>query len=140
MTTLHLDSEYKNRWEEFYLANGTIEDSRLKNWRDVAWNEVVKIVAYVHGHAYKVDCLGPGFKAFMNFRWLGMEAQYDEHRKYIGHKKVNIWTIGWTDGVTCFQKNIDFKTGLFIDERESPIAEFIGHVHPAVHQQVFGGR
>lgn len=135
----HLDSMYKNRWEEFHLANGSVKDSRLINWRNVVWNEVVKIVAYVHGHVHEVNCSDPRFRAFMNFRWFGMAAQHTEDKKYIGHKKINIWTIGWTDGVTCFQKNIDFKSGLLIDECESPIGKFAGHVHPAVRHLVFGG-
>lgn len=134
----HLDSEYRDRWEKFYLSDGTIEDSRQKNWRDVEWNKVIKIVAYLRGNIYEVDNSGFGFKAFMNFRWIGMEAQYDKNKKYKGHKKINIWVIGWTDGIVCFQKNIDFKTGLLIDECESPIQQFAGHVHPAVRHLVFG--
>ena len=35
---LHLDSIYRNRWEEFGLADGTVEDSRIKNWREVGWD------------------------------------------------------------------------------------------------------
>lgn len=140
MAKLHLDSEYKNRYELFYLSDGTIEDSREKNWRDVEWDKVVKIAAIFRKSAFEVDNSGPNFKAFMNFRWVVMEAQYNEKRKFIGHKKTNIWTIGWTDGETCFQKNINFKTGLLIDERTSPIKQFAGHVHPAVHNLVFGGK
>lgn len=132
MGTLHLDSMYKNRWEEFYLIDGTIEDSRKKNWREVKWDKVVKIVAHLKNNTFEVNNSGPGFKAFMNFRWFGMEAQYDKNKKYIGHKRINIWTIGWTDGVTCFQKNIDFKTCLLIDDIESPLSYFTGHIHPAV--------
>jgi hypothetical protein len=132
MSKLHLDSEYRNRWEEFHLADGTIMDSRQINWREVAWDQVVKITAHLRGNVYEVDNSGPGFRAFMNFRWAGMEAQYDKNKKYMGHKKINSWVIGWTDGVLCFQKNIDFKTGLLIEECRSPIQQFIGHIHPAV--------
>lgn len=140
MPTLHLDSEYKNRYELFYLDDGTVKDSRQINWRNVEWDKVVKIVAHLRGNAYEVDNTGLGFCAFMNFRWGGAEAMHSEKGKYLGHKKIHIWTIGWTDGVMCFLKNIDFKTCQFIDERVSPIGIFIGHVHPAVHQQVFGGK
>jgi hypothetical protein len=132
MSKLHLDSEYRDRWEEFYLADGTIKDSRQINWREVAWDQVIRITAHLKGNIYEVDNLGPGFRAFMNFRWAGMVAQYDKSRKYIGHKKINSWVIGWTDGTTCFQKNIDFKTGQLIEDCESPIQKFAGHVHPAV--------
>lgn len=139
MSTLHLDSMYKNRWEEFYLNDGIIKDSRQINWRNVEWDKVIKIVAHLKKSTFVVDNKGSGFRAFMNFRWGGAEAMY-EKGKYLGHKKIHVWTIGWTDGVTCFLKNIDFKTCQLIDECVSPIGVFVGHVHPAVHQQVFGGK
>lgn len=132
VSKLHLDSEYRNRWEEFHLADGAIKDSRLINWREVAWDQVVKITAHLRDNIHEVDNSGSGFLAFMNFRWAGMEAQYDKNRKYIGHKKINSWVIGWTDGITCFQKNIDFKTGKLIEECKTPLQQFVGHIHPAV--------
>jgi hypothetical protein len=134
----HLDNEYKNSWEEFYLDDGTVEDSRLKNWRDVAWDKVVKIEAHLNGHTHTVDNSGPGFIAFMNFRWGGSEATFDKLGKYTGHKPINIWVIGWTDGETCFQKNIEFSTGELIGEFESPIKYFVGHIHPDVESKVLG--
>lgn len=132
MSVMHLDSMYKNRWEEFHLIDGAIEDSRLINWRNVEWDKVVKIVVHLRKNTYEVDNTGPGFRAFMNFRWGGAEAMHDKKGKYLGHKKIHIWTIGWTDGVTCFQKNLDFKTCQLINECEDPIQKFVGHIHPAV--------
>ena len=134
----HLDNKYKDRWEEFYLTNGTVEDSRLKNWRDVAWDRVIQITVHILGHIHVVNNSGLGFLAFMNFRWGGSEATYDKLGKYIGHKPINIWVIGWTDGKTCFQKNIDFRTGKLIDECESPIEQFADHLHPDVRDKVLG--
>jgi hypothetical protein len=134
----HLDNEYKNRWEEFYLIDGTIEDSRQKNWRDVAWDKVIKIKAHLNGNVHTINNSGPGFLAFMNFRWGGCKATYNKSGKYIGHKPIHIWVIGWTDGKICFQKNIDFRTGQLIDECESPIEMFADHVHPAVRDKVLG--
>jgi hypothetical protein len=134
----HLDNEYKDRWEEFYLSDGTVEDSRRKNWRDVAWDKVVKIEAHLNGKTHVVNNSGLSFLAFMNFRWGGKEATYDKSGKYTGHRDIKIWVIGWTDGTTCFQKNIDFRTGELIDECESPILYFAYHLHPAVMDKVLG--
>lgn len=137
MKKLHLDSEYRNRWEEFYLSNGTMEDSRLKNWREVAWDKVVCIEAHLLEHVHIVNCSGSCFRAFMNFRWGGQEAIYDSDGKYLEHKAIKIWTIGWTDGKDCFLKDIDFYTGDAIKEYVAPVKEFSGHVHPAVVGRVF---
>jgi len=136
MKYLHLDSMYRNRWEEFYLLNGTVEDSRLKNWREVAWDQVVQIQAHLLNHVHTVDCNGPGFKAFMNFRWGGQEAKYDKAGKYTGHKPIKIWTIGWTDGESCFLKDIDFYLGGLIKEYKAPLQLFKRHLHPAVRGRV----
>ena len=128
----HLDSEYRDRWEEFYLANGTVEDSRLKNWRDMAWEQVTQITVHMVGCTHTVNCKDPRFKAFMNFRWGGQEAKYDRSGKYIGHKQIKIWTIGWTNGVDCYLKDICFYTGELIKEYISPLFEFKNHIHPDV--------
>lgn len=132
MKKLHLDSEYRNRWEEFYLANGTVEDSRLKNWREVAWSQVVQISAYILDQVHIVNCTGLNFKAFMNFRWGGQESIYDKDGKYAGHKKIHIWTIGWTDGRSCFLKDIDFYTGQLIKEYITSFSQFKVHLHPDI--------
>ena len=132
MKKLHLDSEYRNRWIEFHLADGTIEDSRLKNWRHVAWGQVIRIVAYLVGNVHEVGCADSRFKAFMNFRWGGQEPTYDSDGKYIGHKKIHIWTIGWTDGLDCFLKDIDFHTGQLVKEYVSPFSRFKAHLHPNI--------
>ena len=128
----HLDSEYRDRWEEFHLKDGTMEDSRLKNWRDVAWNDVVKIVVCIKGCIHTVNNIGPGFKAFMNFRWGGMEAIFDDKGKYIEHRPVKIWTVGWTDGEKCFLKDIDFYIGGLIKNYVTSLDQFKEHLHPDV--------
>lgn len=128
----HLDSEYRDRWEEFYLKDGTVEDSRLKNWRDVAWNDVIKITVYIKNCVHTVNSIGPGFKAFMNFRWGGMEAIFDEEGKYLEHRAIKIWTVGWTDGEKCFLKDIDFYTGVLIKNYVTSLEQFKMHLHPDV--------
>ena len=135
---LHLDSEYRDRWEEFYLSNGMMEDSRQKNWREVAWDEVVSIEAHLLEHVHVVNCSGSRFRAFMNFRWGGQETIFDDEGKYIEHKAIKIWTIGWTDGEKCFLKDVDFYTGELIKDYETPLEQFKGHLHPAVKGRVLG--
>jgi hypothetical protein len=135
---LHLDSEYRNRWVEFHLVDGTIEDSRQKNWRQVKWSRVVKVAAQLLGHVHEVDCTGQWFKAFMNFRWAGQEAMYDGSKKYVGHRAIKIWTIGWTDGYNCFLKDIDFYTGRLIKDYVSLLSNFKGHLHPDVKDKILG--
>jgi hypothetical protein len=137
MKKLHLDSEYRNRWIEFYLLNGTVEDSRLKNWREVAWNNVIQVSVHMVGYVHTVNCKAPGFRAFMNFRWGGRKAVYADDGKYVGHVPIKIWTIGWTNGKDCFLKDIDFYTGNLIKEYIAPIKQFSGHVHPTVVGRVF---
>lgn len=127
----HLDSEYRRRWEEYHLSDGTIKDSREINWRDVDWTKVVKLVASVEGKRYEIERKGKKtFKFFMRLRWGGKEAQYNERKEYIGHKNINIWTIGWTDGKTCHLQDIDFYTGDLIKKYRTPLKEFKAHIHP----------
>jgi hypothetical protein len=138
MKKTHLDFEYRNRWIEFHLADGTIEDSRLKNWRDVVWSQVVCLIVCMLGYTHNVSCDGPNFKAFMNFRWGGLEAVFDENGEYVEHKAIKIWTVGWTDGESCFLKDIDFHTGMLIKNYKTSLVQFKGHLHPDVRDKVLG--
>lgn len=128
----HLDSEYKNRWELFYLDNGSVEDSREKNWRDVAWNHVVKVEIHMKGKVYSVDNSGEGFKFFLNFRRYGFVSKYNKFREYVGKKKINTWIIGWTNGKECFLKEVDFYSGKLVKEFSTSLCHQIGHIHPDV--------
>ena len=135
---LHLDSEYRDRWEIFHLANGTTEDSRLKNWREVAWSQVIQITVHILGQVHVVNCKHPGFKAFMNFRWGGFGHVGTSQGKPIKREPINIWTIGWTDGKVCFLKDIDVSTGAFIKDYATSLSQFKAHVHPDVRGIVLG--
>lgn len=129
----HLDSEYRNRYEEFFLDDGTVLDSREINWRDVEWNRVRRILVRMNEHDYEFLAKDkPNFKGFMNFRWGGSIAQYDADNNYIGRKDVKVWTIGWTDGEKHYLTDIDFHSGEKIKEYEAPYAEFTNHVHPLI--------
>lgn len=128
----HLDSIYRNRYEEFFLDDGTKLDSREINWRDVEWNHVRRILVRMNWHDYEFMDNHPAFKGFMNFRWGGSIAQYNEKKEYIGHKDVKVWTVGWTDGKKHYLTDIDFHSGEKIREYEAPYEEFINHVHKAI--------
>lgn len=133
MQKLHLDSEYRNRWETYHLFDGSTFDSRIINWRQVEWEKVIQVTANVVGRQHTVNMAGkPNFRFFMRFRWGGQEAQYDSDKKYIGHKQINIWTIGWSDGEKCYLRDIDFYDGKHIKDYVSPLSMFTQHIHPRV--------
>ena len=131
---LHLDGVYRNRWQEFYLADGMVEDSRKKNWRDVDWAGVEKIVTHIKGKKHVREKTA-GQVCFMNFRWTGRAAQFRDG-EYIGHKKISLWTIGHTDGETCFLEDYDFYTGELVKTYQTPLNEFRKHVHPDIDSVV----
>jgi len=126
----HLDSEYRRRWEEFELSDGTIKDSRYINWRDVEWDKVVKVTVFMNGKEHSVKKKVLRFKGFLNFRVGGKVAQYDEDKKYTGHKDVHEWVIGQIIGKEAHLKYIDFYTGDLIKETKENIDIFKNHIHP----------
>ncbi|MCK5616129.1 hypothetical protein KAR91_80440 [Candidatus Pacearchaeota archaeon] len=117
-TVRHLDSEYRRRWE-LYTTPDQVYDSREVNWREVPWEEVIELKASVEGHEYTVDNSGPGFQSFIRWRWGGFHNN--------GAIPINVWCIGWTDGVTCFMKEIEFKDGS-MTEKEYPFEQFKKHL------------
>ncbi len=134
---LHLDSEYRRKFELFELDNGIIEDSRLKNWRDVKWNKVIKITVSIDEKInYLTNKDKNGFIGFFNFRTFGKEAQYNKEKKYTGHKIIQEWVIGWTDGITAYLTAIDFYTGDISREFEMTIKQLKGHIHPDIMPMV----
>lgn len=133
MKTLHLDSEYRRRWQEYHLADGRTFDSRQVNWRQVDWEKVVKIETYMNNQRHTVDCQDPRFRFFLCFRWGGQEPVY-KNGKFKKYKPIKIWTTGWTDGVTAFLKDVDFYTGNLIKTYKTPLSEFKTHIHPRVKQ------
>ena len=120
-TARHLDIEYRRRWET-YTTPDQVYDSRQINWRDVPWKDVTKLQASVRDHEYTVDNTGPKFKSFIRWRWGGFDAG----------RTINTWCIGWTDGKTCFMKEIDFKTGDMV-EKEYPLKQFHKHLEGVVN-------
>jgi len=117
-TARHLDSEYRRRWET-YTTPDQVYDSREVNWHDIPWDQVTKLQASVEGHEYIVDNTGAGFKSFIRWRFGGFH--------FNGRVPIHVWCIGWTDGITCFMKEIEFKDGS-MKETEYPYEQFKGHL------------
>ena len=134
---LHLDSEYKNRWEEYHLFDGSVKDSRKINWRKVKWEKVERIVFYIKDKKHILDRKGKkNFKGFMRFRWGGREAQYNAQGQFIGYKPIHIWTLGWTNGKIAFLKDFDFKTGVLIKTYQMKLKDIKSHIHPRLKLKI----
>lgn len=130
---MHLDSEYRRRWQEYHLSDGRVFDSRVKNWREVKWEKMEKIVTNIEGNEYSIDNKNKkNFKCFMCFRWGGQEAVFKETGEYEKHIPINIWTVGWTDGEKHYLTDIDFYTGKIIKKYTAPFKEFKNHIHPRI--------
>ena len=128
---LHLDSEYKNRYQLFKLADGTVEDSRVKNWRQVEWEKVIEIITHLNGKEYcTTGAEKQSFHGFMIFRWEGQQGQRDEQGKPAGYTSIKIWTVGWTDGENCYLTNFNFKSGQILNSYVAPLNKYKKHVHP----------
>ena len=125
---LHLDSIYRNRYQEYILTTGEIADSRKTNWRLTEWEKVIGIKTHIRNNVFSDDCIQkPSFKCFLNFRWGGKEA--------IGHKKykdIKIWTVGWTDGIICYLNDYDFKLGIKLKEYTMKLNQIKSHIHPRI--------
>lgn len=125
---LHLDSEYRHRYQEYYLATGDVVDSRKYNWRSCEWERVIKIITYIRNQKFIFSCENkPNFKFFMNFRWAGKQA--------IGNNKfkdIKIWTVGYSDGINCYLEDYDFKLGVKLKEYVTSLSDFKGHIHPRI--------
>jgi len=126
---LHTDDIYRQRWQEYHLADGRVEDSRRINWRLVEWDRVVQIVTNIRDRKYLTHCRHPDFKFFLAFRWAG-------HRWVDGAKRqIREWAVGWSNGERCWLTDIDFKTGEIVRQYVVPVSEVERHIHPRV-----GGR
>ena len=127
---LHLDSEYRRRWETFTLEDGTVEDSRVKNWRDVEWEKVKEIQVSIEGKTHSLSSEGKeNFKGFLNFRYFRKSVELGNNLKFKGQKIIQWWVIGWTDGINCFLHSFDFYTGEKVKECTMPIEAVSGHIH-----------
>lgn len=135
---LHLDRQYRDRFQEYVLFDGKTINSRDTNWRSVEWEKVIKIVTRIRDATHEVLCNGSSFVSFMNFRWAGQHAVYNSNGKFEGYRPIRTWTVGWTDGTKCYLKDIDFKTGNLLKEYVAPLKGFKAHIHPRVQNKVLG--
>lgn len=101
------------------MTPDAVYDSREVNWRDIPWDEVTRVEAHINDQHHYVDNTGPGFQSFIRWRWGGFH--------YNGRVPINIWCIGWTDGITCFMKELEFKDGS-MTEKEYPYDQFKKHL------------
>jgi len=121
-TDLALDSVYRNRWIEFHMADGTVKDSRLINWRHVMWDQVVKLAVSIRGKRHELTMnLKPGFKCFLCYRRVCAVNTPQEAQQ---------WIIGWTNGDLAFLLPIEFMTGERGDPFVKKLDDILGHVHP----------
>ena len=139
------DSEYRRRWMLFILSDGTIEDSREKNWREVAWERIDKIVVHVEGKEHVIEKHPKDHKFFIHFRQAGSEIinnntnvverlKTGQQRLVVEkeHKKIHIWTVGVTDGAVCFLVDIDFYTGSIVNTYTDKLSKYKNHIHPRI--------
>lgn len=116
---MHLDSEYRRRWE-LYHTKHKVYDSRITNYKEIS-GKAIKIEAHVEHQTYTVDTKHPGCKGLIRWRWGGWD--------WVDGKKViiNIWCIGWYNSKTCYMKEIQFSDGS-MQEKEYPLQEFKVHL------------
>ncbi len=124
---MHLDSIYKNRYQEYHLTTGEIADSRSTNWRQVEWEKVIQIDTFIRNQKFSVLCNNSTFKFFLNFRWAGRDV-YELNK----HREIKIWTVGWSDGNLCYLEDYDFKVGVKIKDYVLLLSEIKGHIHPRI--------
>lgn len=130
MKQFHLDSQYRNRWQEYHLASGKVEDSRQVYWRHVDWSQVVQVTTRIDGKTYITHCKHPDFKFFVVYRWGGHE--WIQNKK----KPIKEWAVGWSNGVNCFMTDIDFKTGQIKNQYVVPVGQVANHLHPKIRGSI----
>jgi len=125
---LHLDSEYRCHWQDYYLADGRVFDSRYVNWRQVEWEKVVSISTHIKGKTHKVDCKQPNFLFFLCFRWGGIT--WEASIKV----PIHLWTVGYSDGTNAFLIDIEFHSGDVVKKYVLPLSAIKRHIHPRVQR------
>lgn len=130
---LHLDNEYRRKYCLFFLNNGVIEDTRVKNWREVEWEKVNKILVSIRGNEVTISPHPTNHKFFLFFRQWGIQTVYEDFADRIGTRDfIRLWTVGVTDGKECFLYDIDFHTGKVKRVYNEPLPNHTGHIHPRI--------
>ncbi len=130
----HLDNIYNRRWQKFHLADGSYKDSRELHWRQVAWENVVKLEVQVRDYLHEV-LPGPAHKGFITYRTSGIEWVDGEPGKKRIPRGARSWYIGWLNETHAHVKQIDFQTGFVKTEEVIPIERVEAHIHPRLKQQ-----
>ena len=139
MKYLALDSEYDKTpaWEMYYLADGTIKDSRLINWRRVEWEKVVKIEMYIKNKKHVFACAGKSrFLFYLRFRKARKTTILSYDGKNRRTVRKNLWVAGWTDGEKCYLTEIDFDTGNIVKRYTCRLKDIPSHIHTNVQDTV----
>lgn len=132
-TQLHLDSEYRRRWEEYVMKDGTIFNSKDINWRDVKnWNNLKEIKAHLKGNNYVITSDKPNFKHFVRLRNGGIVKTWNEIKQQFDSNVIHEWCLGWTDGEKVYFDVIDFFTGNKVNEEVRLYTDCLNHMHPEV--------
>lgn len=126
MPKLHLDSEYRDRYQEYYLSDGSVFSSRLVNWRQIEWEKVIAIKTFVRNKTFFTHCKHPDFRFFVVYRWGGDE--WKDGQKV----KIKQWAVGWSNGENCFMTDIDFKSGEIVRQYVVKVEDIKAHIHPRV--------
>jgi len=119
-----LDNIYRERWQEYILADGRKFDSREIYWRQLPWEQVISVVTHIRGKTYLTHCNHSDFKFCVVYRWAGMDWQHNEKHR------IKQWAVGWSNGERSFMTDIDFKTGKIARQYVVDNAEIAGHIHP----------
>ena len=128
----HLDDIYNNRWQEYHLFDGTVKDSRMIHWRQVQWEDVVKIVACIRTFRHEFHP-GNDHRGFITYRSSGME--------FVGQGEARIaqgmrsWFIGHLSESHAHVTEINFQTGRVKGKEVIPIKDVESHIHPRLKQQ-----
>ena len=146
MKKLATDDEYRRRWVLYFLNDGRIEDSRQKNWREVEWEKLDKIVVSIEGKEHVIEKHPKNHKFFLAFRQAGMEV-VNHNTNFVEkvngvrklriekeYKRIHIWTFGVTDGIDCFLVDIDFYTGTLLRAYQEPLIKYKSHIHPRIKE------
>lgn len=120
----HLDNIYRDRWQEYILADGRKFDSREIYWRLLPWEQVVLVITYIRDKKYLTHCNHSDFKFLVIYRWDGQEWRSNQKHK------INEWAVGWSNGVKSFMTDIHFKTGEIVRQYVVDNSEILGHIHP----------
>src|SRR5438128_270341 len=133
------DRDEARQWMTFHLADGRTLHSRQVNWRNVPLADVVEVQFHLKGQEWglrREDCPSTLLE-FIVFRTAGMTRRTLAHpleaHPVVELVPFNSWTFGWTDGLTEYLDEFDWKSGLRLRRYTLPrdYVRHPTHFHPA---------